>query len=118
MNNYSFDPRRVPSSNDPRASHTRSPFVIPQVSGYGDNFADAARGQYIFPAWQNQLRLPQNEFSRPYSPTIEAMTQYQSSSGASPANSPTIEAMTQYQSSSGASPAKKNPNRSPSSTDV
>ncbi|KAJ7391861.1 hypothetical protein OS493_016151 [Desmophyllum pertusum] len=39
MNNYSFDPRRVPSSNDPRASHTRSPFVIPQVSGYGDNFA-------------------------------------------------------------------------------
>ncbi|KAJ7381805.1 hypothetical protein OS493_038942 [Desmophyllum pertusum] len=33
------------------------------------------------------------------------MTQYQSSSGASPANSPTIDAMTQYQSSSGASPA-------------
>ena len=47
-----------------------------------DHFADSvpARGPSLFPAFQNQLRLPQARFSRPDSPAESQMSPYQSAS--------------------------------------
>ena len=56
-----------------------SRFVIPPVS---DHFAVPvpARGPYIFPAFQNQLWLPQARFARPDSPAESQMSPHQSAS--------------------------------------
>ena len=58
-----------------------------------DHFANPvpAHGLYIFPAFQNQLWLPQARFSRPDSPPESKMSPYQSASVIGVGEGPGIE---------------------------
>ena len=80
-----------------------SRFVIPPVS---DHFADPvpARGPYIFPAFQNQLWLPQARFARPDSPAESQMSPHQSASVSGVVEGPGVEDSSKDASTKGRSP--------------
>ena len=71
-----------------------------------DHFADPvpARGPYIFPAFQNQLWLPQARFSRPASPAESQMSPYQSASVSGVSEGPRVENSSNDTSTKGRSP--------------